>query len=148
MNEPALLPPNFWGFVFIFLIVVFICVMVSLVKTQAKGWGSLVSRYPARTRPAGKSYRIGYWTYCNAYCITRGLRFIFSDAGIYFYMQFPHRLTHRPFLIPWESIKIIRKKRKIFGEYSVLEMGDDAVKLQLSLDRELWHILAKYKTTA
>ncbi len=124
-------------------------VVISFLDAQAKGgWSSFVKRYPAQTRPAGKAHSVPSWTYCDVHWNARGLRVIFSDSGIYFYMLFYRRLAHPPFLIPWESVKRVKKEHGVFGEYSVLEIEDAAGKLRLDLSHELEHILARYQKAA
>jgi len=108
------------------------------------GWSSFAKRYRAQTRPVGKAYSLPGWTYCNVHWNARGLRVIFTDTGIYFSMLFYRRLAHPPFLIPWESVKGIKKEH---GR-SVLEIEDTAGKIRLDLSHELEHVLARYQKAA
>ena len=124
-------------------------VVISFLDAQAKGgWSSFAKRYPAQTRPAGKAYSLPGWTYCNVHWNARGLRVIFTDTGIYFSMLFYRRLAHPPFLIPWESVKGIKKKHGLLGERCVLEIEDTAGKIWLDLSDELEHVLARYQKAA
>ncbi len=123
MHILAQLPQDFWVIVVVILGGVFMFVLVSLADAQATGgWGSFVKRYPAQTRPAGSEayQRVPSWTYCDVHWNARGLRVIFTDSGIYFYMTFLRRLAHPPFLIPWESVKHVKKVHRFLGEYFVL----------------------------
>jgi hypothetical protein len=120
-------------------------VVISFLDAHAEGgWSSFAKRYRAQTRPAGKAYSLPGWTYCNVHCNARGLRVIFTDTGIYFSMLFYRRLAHPPFLIPWESVKGIKKEH---GR-SVLEIEDTAGKIRLDLSHELEHVLARYQKAA
>jgi hypothetical protein len=149
MHTLALLPPDFWVTVVIILGGVFIFVLISLADAQAKGgWSSFAKRYPAQTRPAGNAYRVPSWTYCYVHWNARGLRVVFTDAGIYLYKTFPSSLAHPPFLLPWESVKRVKKGHGFFGEYSILEIEDAAGKLRLDLSNETEHELAKYQKVA
>jgi hypothetical protein len=146
MHILAQLPSDFWVTVVIIFGGVFIFVLISLADAQAKGgWSSFAKRYPARTRPAGDAHSVPSWTYCDVHWNTRGLRVIFTENGIYFYMMFYRRLAHPPFLVPWESVKPIKKERGLLGEYSVLEIEDAAGRIQLDLCSELEHVLARYQ---
>jgi len=146
MHILATLPPDFWAIVFIIVGGAFMFVLISLADAQAKGgWSSFAKRYPAPTRPAGKAYSVPNWTYCDVHWNARGLRVIFTDTGIYFYMLFYRRLAHPPFLIPWDSVKRVRKEHGFFGAHSVLEIEDAAGKLRLDLSHELVHVFARYK---
>jgi hypothetical protein len=149
MHILATLPPDFGVIVVIILGGAFIFVLISLADAQANGgWSSFAKRYPAQTRPAGKAYSVPSWTYCDVHWNARGLRVIFTDTGIYFYMLLYRRLAHPPFLIPWESVKRVKKEQGFIGEYSVLEIEDAAGKLRLDLSHELEHVLARYQKAA
>jgi hypothetical protein len=145
----AQLPPDFWLIVVIIFGGVFIFVLISLADAQAKGgWSSFAKRHPAQTRPAGRAYSVSSWTYCNVHGNARGLRIIFIDTGIYFYMQLDRRLAHPPFLLPWESVKHVKKEHRFLGDYYVLEIKDAAGGLRLDLSKEVEHDLARYQKAA
>jgi succinate dehydrogenase/fumarate reductase cytochrome b subunit len=149
MHILAQIPNDLLGSVITFSFFAIMFVVISFLDAQAKGgWSSFAKRYPAQTRPAGKAYSVPSWTYCNVHWNARGVRVIFTDAGIYFSMLFYRRLAHPPFLVPWESVKGIKKERRLLGEYSVLEIEDAAGKIRLDLSRELEHVLARYQKAA
>jgi hypothetical protein len=147
MRILAQLPPDFWLIIVIIFGGVFLFVLISLADAQAKGgWGSFAKRYPAQTRPDGKSYSVPSWTYCNVHWNARGLRVIFTETGIYFYMTLYRRLAHPPFLLPWESVKCIKKEHGFLGEYSILEIEDAVGGLRLDLSKEIERELARRKS--
>jgi hypothetical protein len=145
MHTLALISSDFWlgfGLVFFF---VFIFVLISFGEAQATGgWGSFVKRYPAKTRPAGEAYRVLSWQICNVYDPGRCLRVIFTDTGIYFYMTFFRRLAHPPFLLPWESVKRIKKGHGFLGEHYILEVNDMAGAFNLDLPKAVEHHLSRH----
>ncbi len=145
MHILAQLPSDFWLIVVVIFAGVFLVVLISYADAQAEGgWSSFVKRYPAKTKPAGNACRVPSWTYCDVHWNARGLRVIFTDEGIYFFKPFRGRLAHPPFLLPWKSVKGIKKERGFMGEYLALEIEDAAGKLKLDLSEEIAHELKKH----
>jgi hypothetical protein len=145
MHILAQLPPDFWVIVAIIFGGVFLSVIFSFAETQATGgWGSFAKRYPAKIRPAGNAYRVSYWRICNVNDAGRCLRVIFTDSGIYFYMTFFRRLAHPPFLLPWESVRHIKKGHGLLGEYYILEVKDAAGAFSLDLPKKVEHDLSRH----
>lgn len=140
----AQLPQDFWPVVVIMCGFGVLAILISYADAYARGgWSSFAKRYPAPTQPPGKAHTLSGWTYCNVHWNARGLRVIVTDAGIYFYMLFYRRLAHPPFLVPWESVKGVKKEGGFMGEYSVLEIEDAAGRLKLDLSEEIAHELAR-----
>lgn len=145
MHMLAQLPKGFWPIVVGLLFAVVLVVFMSYADAYAKGgWSSFAKRYRARTRPPGESYRVPSWTYCNVHWNARGLRVIFNEVGIYFYLPFYRSLAHPPFLLPWGSVKGVKKERGFMGEYLALEIEDTAGKLKLDLSEEIAHELKRH----
>jgi hypothetical protein len=147
MHILAQLPPDFWPIVVIILGGVFVFVLVGfMVSTIPGGWGSFAKCYPAKTRPAGNSYTVlGCWF--GGYSSDRGgkgVRVIFTDAGIYFYKTFLGRAGSPPFLLPWESVKRVEMGHRAYGNFYLMEIDDDVGKLRLDLPEKIAHDLSKF----
>src|SRR5437016_4404327 len=138
MHILAHLPPDFWTIVIIVLGAVYVVVLVALMDSKVTGgWGSFAKRYPAQARPEGNAYSVLSCCFCNVYNRARGIRVIFTDTGIFFYMTFLSRLAHPPFLLPWESVKRVEKRHGFSGEYYIMEIKDAAGTFRLDLNRNI-----------
>jgi hypothetical protein len=145
MHTLAQLPSDFWVIVVILFGAAYLWVLVALAGSQvAGGWSSFAKRYPAQTRPAGSAYSVSSCRFCNVYSSGRGIRVIFTDPGIYFYMTFFSRLAHPPFLLPWESVKHVEKGYGFLGEYYIMEIKDAAGTFSLDLPKTIEHDLSRY----
>ncbi|SRR5260221_14126278 len=145
MQILAHLPPGFWTIVVIVLGAVYVLVLVALMdSTVTGGWGSFAKRYPAQARPEGNAYSVLSCRFYNVYNRGIGIRVIFTETGIFFYMTFLSRLAHPPFLLPWESVKRVEKGHGVFGEYYIMEIKDAAGTFRLDLNRNVEHDLSRY----
>ena len=145
MHILAQLPPDFWTIFVIVLGAVFVWVLVALMDSQVTvGWGSFAKRYPAQTRPEGNAYSVLSCCFCNVYNSGRGIRVIFTDTGIFFYMTFLSRLAHPPFLLPRESVRRVEKGHGFLGVYYIMEIKDAAGTFRLDLHRKIEHELSRY----
>jgi hypothetical protein len=145
MHILAQLPSNVWVIVVTVFGVAYLWALVTLADAQVKGgWGSFAKHYPAQTRPIGSAYRVSSCRFCNVYSRGRGIRVIFTDTGIYFYMTFFYRLAHPSFLLPWESVKRIEKGYGFLGEYYIMEIKDAAGAFRLDLPKTIEYDLSRY----
>jgi hypothetical protein len=108
------------------------------------GWRSFSSKYPIRSRPPGRVYRspvttFGFFSSCG-----NVIRVIFTDAGIYFYVSFPFRAFHAPFLLPWASVRRVEKKEGFFRRGYLLEIEDTAGKIRVRLPLKAADDLFRY----
>ncbi len=145
-------PSDIWVFLVIIFCGVFLFVLIALMVAQVPGgWSSFAKRYPAESRPAGNAYSVlNCWWWDRSfsryiYDRARGLRVIFTDAGIYFYRMSLSRVGHPPFLLPWESARSVQKGHGVFRNFYVLEIEDAAGKFRLKLPERIEHDLARYQ---
>ena len=120
--------------------------LVSLIVSR-RGWRSFAMRYPAPTRPAGNAYNSPSSTFGVSGHYRNVVRVVFAGAGVYFYVTFMFRAFHPPFLVPWESVKCIERKKGFFGSSYALEIEDAAGKVQLHLPRRIEPDLSRYQKT-
>jgi hypothetical protein len=110
------------------------------------GWNSFAVRYPAQTRPEGTAHNspsAWFGTFLARY--SNVVRVVFTDAGVYFYAQFLFRAFHPPFLVPWESVKRIEKKRLLFWFRYRMDIEDSAGEIHLILPVNIERELIRYK---
>ena len=149
MQILAQLSPDFWVIVVIIFGAACLWVLVALAGAQVKGgWGSFAKRYPAQTRPAGSAYSVSSCRFCNVYSRGRDIRVIFTDTGIYLYVMFFFRLAHPPFLLPWESVKRVKKGYGFLGEYYIMEIKDAAGTFSLDLPKKIEYDFSRYYKAA
>src|SRR5580658_9041928 len=147
MHSLALLPApaDYLTFVVVIFFFVFVWVLVLLMLSQVPGsWGSFAKRYPAQTRPAGNTYSISSYGSGKLWGRGKGVRVIIADTGIYFYMVFCCRAGHKPFLLPWESVKRIEKGHGLFGNFYKVEVEDTIRKFWVQLPGKSEHDLSRY----
>jgi hypothetical protein len=147
MHSLALLPApaDYLTFVVIIFFLVFVWVLVLLMLSQVPGgWGSFAKRYPAQTRPAGTTFSISSYGSGKLWGRGKGVRVIIADTGIYFYMVFCCRAGHKPFLLPWESVKRIEKGHGLFGNFYIVEVEDTIRKFWVQLPGKSEHDLSRY----
>jgi hypothetical protein len=141
----ALQPPDYWTFCIIIFCFAFIVVLLSLINSQFSGWNSFAKRYPTQIRPSGNSYRGSMYYFGKMLFYPRGVRVIFTNGGIYFYMMFLSRVGHQPFLLPWESVERFRKCYGFFENYYLLEINDAVGKVHLDLPKGIEAELSKWQ---
>jgi hypothetical protein len=98
------------------------------------GWSSFAERYPALTRPRGMAYRSPS-TWFGSFFARYGnvVHVMFTEAGIYFYTSFLFRAFHSPFLVPWESVKHVEKKRVLFWSRYRIDIQDSGGEIHVIL---------------
>jgi hypothetical protein len=98
------------------------------------GWRSFSSRYPAPFRPPGLAYASPFSRFGSIFASYRDVvRVIVTDTGIYFYPMFLFRPFHRPFLLPWTSVRRIEKKAGFFRQGYRLDIEDAAGEIHVLL---------------
>jgi len=139
------LGPESWRVIPLFLLLfIGMWVMVSFIISKV-GWNTFATRYPARSKPAGKSFtssRTWFGTYLAGY--RNVVRVIFTDAGVYFYTAYLFRAFHSPFLVPWDKVKRIEKYKVFFGFQYDLDINDGLGEIHAVLPASAEHDLRKY----
>jgi hypothetical protein len=111
------------------------------------GWASFAQSYPARIRPRGIAYRSpSSWFGCFLARYGNVVHVIFSDRGIYFYASFLFRAFHPPFLVPWDSVKHIEKKRVLFWVRYRIDIKDSAGEIHVILPVSVENALILHKS--
>jgi hypothetical protein len=131
------------------LFVAFAVLIIFMVSRASGGWHAFASRYPAPAeKPAGKLYDCGFSSFglLGSHYASGGVRITFSDRGLYFQMRFP--LFHRPFLLPWQSVKRIEKKAGLLGEKYHVDIEDAVGEIHFSLPGDAENDLRKYGKAA
>jgi hypothetical protein len=122
---------NLWPFFPVFFVGMwmFVCFIISQL-----GWRAFSNRYPAPVRPPGRVYVSSAMWFGNIFASYRNAAsVVFTDAGIYFYVLFLFRAFHPPFLVPWESLRHVEKKKGFLRQRYRLDIEDSAGKIHLQL---------------
>jgi hypothetical protein len=139
--------PDFWPSVIFLLGFVFFWVLICLISSRAPGgWGSFAKQHPVGNRPVGNAYALLSCQFSKSAASRgiKGVRVIFSDTGVYFYVIFLSRPGHPPFLLPWGSVKSVRKKYGFLGDYYRLHIKDAAGEFNVDLPLNAEQGLSKY----
>lgn len=95
---------------------------ISWVISIMGGWSSLAQKYPLYEKFQGRqtvtSGRVGMCNYGGA------LKIGANDEGLYLGVFFLFRFGHKPLMVPWESIKVERKK-KWFSRRLLFRIGEN-----------------------
>lgn len=141
----ALLPSDFWFGVALVLGSAFLWVLMCLMVGQIPGgWISFAKRHPAQARPDGEVYSVLSCESFNHVSGGKGIRLIFTDAGIYFYMFFLGRPGHPPFLLPWGSVKSVKRKYGFLDDYYRIHVRDAAGKFSVDLPLKVEQDLSRH----
>ncbi|HEY2081322.1 MAG TPA: hypothetical protein VGI88_00950 [Verrucomicrobiae bacterium] len=115
-------------------------------KISRMGWNAFAVRYSAPTRPTGRAYSSPFTQFGSFLARYKNVvQIVFTDAGVYFYAVFLFRAFHPPFLVPWESVKRIEKKRWLFWHRYRLEIRDVAGEIHVSLPESIERELLQYR---
>jgi len=122
-------------------------VFVSFVISRM-GWNAFATRYPAETRPTGTAYNSPS-TWFGFFLARYGnvVRVIFTEAEVYFYPLFLFRAFHRPFLVPWESVRRVERQKVLFSSRYRVDIEDEAGEIHVILPLRVEQDLLKYKIT-
>ena len=118
-------------------------------QISREGWRSFAERYPASSRPAGSAHnspRTRFASFISRY--GNVVRVIFTADGVYFSVLFLFRPFHSPFLVPWDSVKRIEKKRGFLFDHYQLDIEDAAGEIHVTLPLSVEHDLFRYKNAA
>jgi hypothetical protein len=101
--------------------------------SRVSGWFVLARRFRLAGGFDGVSFgfQSGQMRWLANYgnCLTLGA----NQDGLYLATMFLFRFMHPPLLVPWSEIKVVRKKRWIFGEYVTFQMGRElAIPLRIT----------------
>jgi hypothetical protein len=143
MSPPGTNGQEFWPvFPFFF---VGMWVSVSFLISRM-GWNSFAVRYPVETRPTGSAYNSpSTWFGFSLAHYGNVVRVVFTEVGVYFYAFFLFRAFHRPFLVPWESVRRVERKRILFWSRYRLDIEDAAGEIHVILPLSIEHDLLRYK---
>jgi hypothetical protein len=113
------------------------------------GWNSFAERYPALTRPRGMAYRSPSTWFGSIFArYGNVVHVIFTDAGVYFYTSFLFRAFHPPFLVPWESVKRVEKKRVLFWSRYRIDIQDSSGEIHVILPVSVENVLLLHEMVA
>ena len=119
-----------WPLFPVFFIGVWLFVSLTISRM---GWSSFAERYPAQTRPRGMAYRSPSTSFGSFARYGNVVHVIFTDAGVYFYASVLFRPFHSPFLVPWESVKRVEKKRVLFWPRYRIDIQDSSGEIHVIL---------------
>ncbi len=109
------------------------------------GWRGFAERYAAGDRPDGTAYTAPRAWFGSIFASYNNVaRVIFTDRGIYVYAMFLFRAFHPPFLLPWESVKKVEKKKGFFTDSYRMDIEDTPGELHLLLPENVENDLFKY----
>jgi hypothetical protein len=134
-----------WMFVPLFLIFL-VCMWLFVGFAISRGgWNSFAIRYPASTRPTGKTYVSSNTRFSNYVArYNNVVRVTFTDAGVYFHVLFLFRAFHPPFLVPWDKVKRIEKRKVLFWTRYQMDIDDVPGQIHVILPPSIEHDLPKY----
>jgi hypothetical protein len=101
----------------------FICFVTSFMS----GWLTLSRRFRKQSEPYGATMSVGplfytvytrYWAHYSSI-----IRMTAAEDGLYLSVLFLYRVAHPPLCIPWNEVKI-SKKKFVWRWYVVLTLGE------------------------
>jgi len=131
MTSPTHQSQAFWPLFPLFFVCLWVSVSFIISRT---GWHSFATRYPARSRPVGQVYNSPITSFGNLLANYRNVvQVVFTDSGVYLYAMFLFRAFHPPFLVPWDSVKRVEKRKGFFVTRYQLDIEDAAGEIHLLL---------------
>jgi hypothetical protein len=123
MSMPALPLLDLWPFLPLILLNVWVigCFLVSCM-----GWLWFARKYPAKFQPAGKVHRVTSVKFEFLGWYRNMMRVVFAEEGIYFSAPFFLRPFHAPFLLPWESVRRVKKRGGVEPDKRLIVEVEDA----------------------
>ena len=99
-----------------------------------------------KSQPVGRAYNCPFVWFGTILANYRSVvRVIFTDIGIYFYVFFPFRAFHSPFLVPWDRIKSIERKKGFFRARYRIDIEDTVGEIHVILPLSIEPDLIKFK---
>ncbi|QIE99970.1 hypothetical protein G5S37_29630 [Roseimicrobium sp. ORNL1] len=114
------------------------------------GWRWFARKYPTgdrgRMQPEGTVHLVPSVKFEFVGSYRNSVRAVITKEGIYFSVPFMLRVFHAPFLLPWTSVRRIRKKAgfKQRGKRLIVEVEDEEGPIRLLLSKEMEEDFLKY----
>jgi hypothetical protein len=109
------------------------------------GWLWFGRKYPAGDWPAGNVHHVPSVRFEFLGWYRNMVRVVFAEEGIYFCVPFYMRPFHAPFLLPWESVRRIKKKGGFIpGKRIIVEVEDAEGPMRLSFPKTAEQDLMRY----
>jgi len=137
-------PPSDWPWGVFPLFIVAVWIFVSFLISNC-GWSRFADRYGALERPAGRSFGAPSAHFGFVFGSYRNVvRVIPTDRGLYFYTIFLFRAFHRPFILPWTSIRSITEAKSLFILRLRIKIEDEAGSIQMWLPSSFAEALQRF----
>jgi hypothetical protein len=103
-----------------------------------RGWARFASARFVHPAPTGRRYRATYARFGGVFASYRNVvRVTFSRGGMYFSTPWTFRAFHRPFLIPWSSVKAVRRKNELYRPRYRIDIEDGVGKIFVRLSGDV-----------
>ena len=110
------------------------------------GWHQFAKKYASVTRPLGRSFHCQIVWFGSIFASYRNaVRIVISDAGIYFYPIILFRAFHPPFLVPWDKVVGVIKRKRFFIVSQELKIRDDAGEIHIGMSESAVLELQRFK---
>lgn len=145
MPLPALYLFDLWPFFPLILIGLWLvgCFLISCM-----GWLWFARKFPTRVRPTGTVHRVPWVKFEFIGSYRKSVRVVLAPEGIYFSAPLLFRVFHAPFLLPWRSVRRVRKKGAKGGPKSekrlIIEVEDAEGPIRLWLSKAMEEDFFKY----
>jgi hypothetical protein len=98
------------------------------------GWHRFASRHPAPSRTPGRCHTAPWASFGSVFSSYRNVvRVVFTDAGIHVHALFLFRAFHRPFLVPWTSVRRVERQDRVRFRGYRIDVEDVAGEIHLLL---------------
>ena len=126
-------------------VVIALWVIVGFVISRM-GWHQFAKKYASVTRPLGRSFHCQIVWFGSIFASYRNaVRIVISDAGIYFYPIILFRAFHPPFLVPWDKVVGVIKRKRFFIVSQELKIRDDAGEIHIGMSESAVLELQRFK---
>ena len=119
----------------VFLVLILLALWSSVTfAASRRGWASFASARSTVSEPPGRRYRAAEASFGGLLGSYRNVVLVtFCSAGMHFRAPWTFRPFHRPFLVPWSSVKAVRRKSARQPSRYRIEIEDAAGKILLRL---------------
>lgn len=109
-------------------------------------WFARKYRVQAKAQLVGKVHLVPTVKFEFIGSYRNSVRVVFTKEGIHFSAPFLFRVFHAPFLLPWKSVRRIRKKAgfRQRGKRLIVEVEDEEGPIRLMLSKEMEEDFLKY----